>query len=63
MVVKTIAVTPQALWQIFWQLRHREMTGRGKFREWGIIFGLCEMSLSKNISPGLGRWMHFATSP
>ncbi|MBM7321933.1 DUF1612 and helix-turn-helix domain-containing protein [Agrobacterium sp. S2] len=37
MVVKTLDVTPQAARRIVLQLGLREMTGRGRFRAWGIM--------------------------
>lgn len=37
MVVKTLEVTPQAARRIVLELELREMTGRGRFRAWGII--------------------------
>lgn len=37
MVAKTLDVTPQAARRIVGQLGLREMTGRGRFRAWGII--------------------------
>ena len=37
MVAKTLNVTPQAARRIVLQLGLREMTGRGRFRAWGII--------------------------
>jgi hypothetical protein len=37
MVVKTLRVTPQAARRIVLELGLREMTGRGRFRAWGII--------------------------
>lgn len=37
MVAKTLDVTPQAARRIVLELGLREMTGRGKFRAWGII--------------------------
>ncbi len=37
MVVKTLGVTPQAARRIVGELGLREMTGRGRFRAWGII--------------------------
>ena len=37
MVVKTLGVTPQAARRIVLELGLREMTGRGRFRAWGII--------------------------
>ncbi|OWV98775.1 RHE_PE00001 family protein [Rhizobium sp. R693] len=37
MVTKTLGVTPQAARRIVMELGLREMTGRGKFRAWGII--------------------------
>ncbi|NEJ17632.1 DUF1612 domain-containing protein [Rhizobium leguminosarum] len=37
MVVKTLDVTPQAARRIVGELGLREMTGRGRFRAWGII--------------------------
>ncbi|NEJ95421.1 RHE_PE00001 family protein [Rhizobium ruizarguesonis] len=36
MVVKTLGVTPQAARRIVGELGLREMTGRGRFRAWGI---------------------------
>ena len=37
MVAKTLEVTPQAARRIVQELGLREMTGRGRFRAWGII--------------------------
>ncbi|ANM13520.1 HTH DNA-binding domain-containing protein (plasmid) [Rhizobium sp. N541] len=37
MVVKTLEVTPQAARRIVLELGLREMTGRGRFRAWGIV--------------------------
>ncbi|MBD9653162.1 DUF1612 and helix-turn-helix domain-containing protein [Ensifer sp. ENS09] len=37
MVVKTLEVTPQAARRIVGELGLREMTGRGRFRAWGIF--------------------------
>ncbi|MRH98747.1 DUF1612 domain-containing protein [Agrobacterium sp. CNPSo 675] len=37
MVVKTLGVTPQAARRIVLELGLREMTGRGRFRAWGMI--------------------------
>ncbi|ANM08341.1 HTH DNA-binding domain-containing protein (plasmid) [Rhizobium phaseoli] len=37
MVVKTLDVTPQAARRIVLELGLREMTGRGRFRAWGIV--------------------------
>ncbi|MCM2435637.1 RHE_PE00001 family protein [Agrobacterium rosae] len=37
MVAKTLEVTPQAARRIVMELGLREMTGRGRFRAWGII--------------------------
>ena len=37
MVAKTLKVTPQAARRIVLELGLREMTGRGRFRAWGII--------------------------
>ncbi|ASY60551.1 RHE_PE00001 family protein [Sinorhizobium sp. CCBAU 05631] len=37
MVVKTLEVTPQAARRIVGQLGLREITGRGRFRAWGVI--------------------------
>ncbi|MBY3031651.1 DUF1612 and helix-turn-helix domain-containing protein [Rhizobium leguminosarum] len=37
MVAKTLGVTPQAARRIVLELGLREMTGRGRFRAWGII--------------------------
>lgn len=37
MVVKTLRVTPQAARRIVLELGLREMTGRGRFRAWGVI--------------------------
>lgn len=37
MVVKTLKVTPQAARRIVGELGLREMTGRGRFRAWGIV--------------------------
>jgi hypothetical protein len=36
MVAKTLAVTPQAAVRIIGELGLREMTGRGRFRAWGV---------------------------
>ena len=38
MVAKTLEVTPQAARRIVLELGLREMTGRGRFRAWGISF-------------------------
>ncbi|APO69878.1 HTH DNA-binding domain-containing protein (plasmid) [Rhizobium gallicum] len=37
MVVKTLDVTPQAARRIVLELGLREMTGRGRFRAWGVL--------------------------
>ncbi|PZR56390.1 MAG: hypothetical protein DI537_54390, partial [Stutzerimonas stutzeri] len=37
MVAKTLEVTPQAARRIVLELGLREMTGRGRFRAWGVI--------------------------
>jgi hypothetical protein len=37
MVAETLAVTPQAARRIVGELGLREMTGRGRFRAWGLI--------------------------
>jgi hypothetical protein len=37
MVAKTLEVTPQAARRIVQELGLREMTGRGRFRAWGIV--------------------------
>ncbi|MGR9356868.1 RHE_PE00001 family protein [Hyphomicrobiales bacterium] len=37
MVVKTLGVTPQAARRIVLELGLREMTGRGRFRAWGVL--------------------------
>ncbi len=37
MVAKTLDVTPQAARRIVQELGLREMTGRGRFRAWGVI--------------------------
>ncbi|WP_234617867.1 MULTISPECIES: RHE_PE00001 family protein [Rhizobium/Agrobacterium group] len=37
MVAKTLGVTPQAARRIVLELGLREMTGRGRFRAWGVI--------------------------
>jgi hypothetical protein len=37
MVAKTLEVTPQAARRIVAELGLREMTGRGRFRAWGIL--------------------------
>jgi len=37
MVAKTLEVTPQAARRIVMELGLREMTGRGRFRAWGVI--------------------------
>lgn len=37
MVVKTLEVTPQAARRIVGELGLREMTGRGRFRAWGVM--------------------------
>lgn len=37
MVAKTLDVTPQAARRIVGELGLREMTGRGRFRAWGVI--------------------------
>ncbi|MBP2490938.1 hypothetical protein JOH50_006734 [Rhizobium leguminosarum] len=37
MVAKTLEMTPQAARRIVMELGLREMTGRGRFRAWGIV--------------------------
>lgn len=37
MVAKALEVTPQAARRIVLELGLREMTGRGRFRAWGIL--------------------------
>jgi hypothetical protein len=37
MVAKTLEVTPQAARRIVLELDLREMTGRGRFRAWGML--------------------------
>lgn len=37
MVAKTLDVTPQAARRVVLELGLREMTGRGRFRAWGIV--------------------------
>ncbi|MGD9479661.1 RHE_PE00001 family protein [Shinella sp. G-2] len=37
MVAKTLDVTPQAARRIVMELELREMTGRGRFRAWGVV--------------------------
>lgn len=37
MVVKTLEITPQAARRIVGELGLREMTGRGRFRAWGLV--------------------------
>ncbi len=37
MVAKTLDVTPQAARRIVLELGLREMTGRGRFRAWGLV--------------------------
>jgi hypothetical protein len=37
MVTKTLDVTPQAARRIVLELGLREITGRGRFRAWGVI--------------------------
>jgi hypothetical protein len=37
MVAKTLGITPQAARRIVGELGLREMTGRGRFRAWGVI--------------------------
>jgi len=37
MVAKTLEVTPQAARRIVLELGLREMTGRGRFRAWGML--------------------------
>ena len=37
MVAKAIDVTPQAAVRIVGELGLREMTGRGRFRAWGVL--------------------------
>lgn len=36
-VAQTLDVTPQAVRRIVLELGLREMTGRGRFRAWGIL--------------------------
>jgi hypothetical protein len=36
MVAKTLEVTPQSARRIVQELGLREMTGRGRFRAWGV---------------------------
>ncbi|RVK12973.1 hypothetical protein CN138_12895 [Sinorhizobium meliloti] len=36
-VVKTLEVTPQAVRRIVGEPGLREMTGRGRFRAWGVM--------------------------
>lgn len=36
-VTKTLGVTPQAARRIVTELGLREMTGRGRFRAWGVL--------------------------
>ncbi|SCB58101.1 HTH DNA binding domain-containing protein [Rhizobium aethiopicum] len=37
MVAETLQVTPQAARRIVLELGLREMTGRGRFRAWGVV--------------------------
>ena len=37
MVAETLGVTQQAAWRIVVELGLREMTGRGRFRTWGVM--------------------------
>lgn len=37
MIVKAVGVTPQAAVRIVGELGLREMTGRGRFRAWGVL--------------------------
>ena len=37
MVAKTLEVTPQAARRMVLKLGLREMTGRGRFRAWGLL--------------------------
>ncbi|AJC82172.1 hypothetical protein IE4803_PB00115 (plasmid) [Rhizobium etli bv. phaseoli str. IE4803] len=37
MVAETLEVTPRAALRIVEELGLREMTGRGRFRAWGVI--------------------------
>lgn len=37
MVAKALDMTPQAARRIVLELRLREMTGRGRFRAWGVV--------------------------
>jgi len=37
MVAKTLEVTPQGARRIVQELGLREMTGRGRFRAWGVV--------------------------
>jgi predicted transcriptional regulator len=37
MIAKTLDVTPQAARRIVQELGLREMTGRGRFRAWGVL--------------------------
>jgi hypothetical protein len=37
MIVKAVGVTPQAAVRIVDELGLREMTGRGRFRAWGVL--------------------------
>ena len=37
MVAKTLEVTPQAARRIVLELGLREMTGRGRYKAWGVI--------------------------
>ncbi|XKM38073.1 helix-turn-helix domain-containing protein (plasmid) [Rhizobium ruizarguesonis] len=37
MVAKAVGVTPQAAIRIVGELGLREMTGRGRFRAWGVL--------------------------
>jgi hypothetical protein len=37
MVAETLDVTPQAARRIVLELGLREMTGRGRFRAWGVV--------------------------
>jgi hypothetical protein len=37
MVANTLEVAPQAAWRFVLDLGLREMSGRGRFRAWGIL--------------------------
>jgi hypothetical protein len=37
MVAKSVGVTPQAAVRILGELGLREVTGRGRFRAWGVL--------------------------